>query len=122
MKKDPLVPVGDAVERIPAPPAKAPEDAVTRDCLDAVELLKHAHPSSIPRIVRIAALFLLVGPANLPMFQQALQGSTLTEIASFMGTSKQAVHQRWARMVKAVPALKRVCNARRRQEDVDDKP
>ena len=122
MKKDRLVPVGDDIEKICAPEKMEAESAVRRDCLDAIELLKHAHPSSIPKIARIAATFLLLGAANVPVLQGALQGSTLTEIATYMGTSKQAVHQRWARMVKAVPALKRVCNARRRQEDVDDKP
>ena len=118
--KDRLLPIGDAVERIKAPAAKSPESAIKRDCLDAIELLKHAHPSSIPRIARLAALFLLLGPMNVPVLQYALQGSTLTEIASIMGTSKQAVHQKWARMVKAVPEIKRVCNARRRLKDDDE--
>ena len=116
---DPLIPVGDAVERIPARVRDA-ETAVERDCRDAVELLKHAHPSSVPKIARLAALFLLVGPANLPLLQCALQGRTLTEISMLMGTSKQAVHQRWARMANSVPVLRRVCNMRRRLDDGGD--
>ena len=118
--KDMLVPIGDAVERVIAPEAKKTESVVKRDCLDAIELLKHVHPSSIPKIVRIAAVFLLLGAANVTVLQGALQGSTLTEIARYMGTSKQAIHQRWARMVKAVPEVKGVCNARRRLRDDDE--
>ncbi len=115
--RDALIPIGDAVERIPARSRKEPEPAVVRDCLDAAELLKHAHPSSIPKIARLVALFLVIGSANVPIMQEVLRGSTLTEIATLMGTSKQAVHQRWTRMVKAVPEIKGVRNARRRLKD-----
>ena len=30
------------------------------DCLDAIETLKHVHPSSVPLIYRIVALFLAI--------------------------------------------------------------
>ena len=84
------------------------------DCLDAIETLKHVHPSSVPLIYRIVALFLALGPVNTAMLQEALSGSTLTETAVYMGTSKQAAHQRWGRLAEAFPDLERVYNKRRR--------
>lgn len=84
------------------------------DCLDVIETMKHVHPSSVPLIHRIVALFLALGPLDSVMLQEALCGSTLTETAIYMGTSKQSAHQRWGRLAEAFPELEKVYRKRRR--------
>lgn len=84
------------------------------DCLDVIEVLKHANPTSIPLIYKIVSLFLALGPLNTMMLQKALCGYTLTETAIFMGTSKQGAHQRWGRLADVFPELEKVYKKRRR--------
>lgn len=117
------IPVGDAIERVTAPSSSDCGTCLDmtvrnkRDCLDVVETMKHVHPSSVPLIFKIVALFLAMGPINTTMMQEALKGSTLTETAVYMGTSKQSAHQRWGRLSEAFPQLERVYNKRRRIRD-----
>lgn len=114
------IPVGDFIERLPSSSRDGGSTCLDmtmrekRDCLDAIETLKHVHPSSIPRIFKIVALFLALGPLNTTMLQEALKGSTLTETSVYMGTSKQNAHQRWGRVVESFPQLEKVYNKRRR--------
>lgn len=115
--------IGDSIERLPAAPRGDLGTCLDmtvrekRDCLDVIETMKHVHPSSVPRIFKIVALFLALGPLNTTMLQEALKGSTLTETSIYMGTSKQNAHQRWGRVVEAFPQLERVYNKRRRLKE-----
>lgn len=120
------IPIGSDIERMGAcagDRAGAPvsghcacrgmTDRNVEDCLDAIETMKHVHPTSVPMIYRIVSLFLALGPVNTAMLQEALSGSTLTETAIYMGTSKQSAHQRWGRLADEFPELEKVYRKRR---------
>lgn len=118
-----VTPVDDVAKvsaHIVREPARVPFRGLPKrnvdDCLNVLDELKKCHHSSYKFIAKIVAVFISVGAAA-PMLNAALDGMTLTEYAKSVGISKQASHQKWARLAGKAPVLNNVPNKRGKRDE-----
>lgn len=88
-------------------------DGILNDCRNVLRTLRGCGASSLPYVLRLFLLFASLTPDQFSLVKSVLDGRTLCEHAKEHGVSKQAVQQRWMRMVGSHPELKGVLNGAR---------